>query len=143
MSLLTALYEESYWAKWMNGVLCEAIRIGIKSVPNRPLRILEIGAGTGGTTVHVLKLLQSIGCEVGYVFTDVSHHFLAEGRRRLESFAGIKCELLDIERPPKEQGISGDFDLVIASNVIHATRNISDSLSHIRELLAPAGQIIC
>ena len=142
MSLLTALYEESYWAKWMNGVLCEAIRIGIKSVPNRPLRILEIGAGTGGTTVHVLKLLQSIGCEVGYVFTDVSHHFLAEGRRRLESFAGIKCELLDIERPPKEQGISGDFDLVIASNVIHATRNISDSLSHIRELLAPAGQII-
>ena len=69
-------------------------------------------------------------------------HRTAEGRRRHESFAGIKCELLDIERPPKEQGVSGDFDLVIASNVIHATRNISDSLSHIRELLAPAGQII-
>jgi NADPH:quinone reductase-like Zn-dependent oxidoreductase/ubiquinone/menaquinone biosynthesis C-methylase UbiE/acyl carrier protein len=142
ISLLTALYEESYWAKWMNGVLCEAIRTGIKCVPNRPLRVLEIGAGTGGTTVHVLKLLQSIGCEIEYVFTDVSHHFLAEGRRRLGQLAGIKWELLDIERPPKDQGISGDFDLVIASNVIHATRNIFDSLSHIRKMLAPAGQVV-
>jgi len=104
----------------------------------RSIRILEIGAGTGGTTAHLLPHLQN----VEYVFTDVSPLFLAKAQERFRDYSFVRYELLDIEQSPASQGFQQPFDLVIAANVLHATADLRQTLTHVRELLAPGGELI-
>jgi len=104
----------------------------------RPIRILEIGAGTGGTTAHLLSQFQN----VEYVFTDVSPLFLSKAQERFQDYPFVRYELLDIERSPASQGFHQPFDLVIAANVLHATADLRQTLTHVRELLAPGGELI-
>lgn len=108
----------------------------------RKLRVLEIGAGTGGTTTSILPLLsREEGVE--YVFTDVSPLFVESARELLAERGFVSFELLDIERNPDEQGYADRrFDIVIAANVLHATRDLRESLAHVRTLLAPGGLLL-
>ena len=52
----------------------------------------------------------------------------------------LRTALLDIERNPFDQGFRpGQFDVVIAANVLHATRDLAQTVGHVRSLLAPNG----
>ncbi|WP_273937901.1 non-ribosomal peptide synthetase [Kutzneria chonburiensis] len=100
--------------------------------------VLEIGAGVGGTTAGVLAALAS---PVEYVYTDLSQAFLNHGRRRFGD--KISTSLLNIEHDPAEQGFYGRrFDVIVASNVVHATRDLETSLTHIGRLLNPGGRLV-
>ncbi|MEM9503725.1 MAG: polyketide synthase dehydratase domain-containing protein, partial [Cyanobacteria bacterium P01_E01_bin.43] len=137
LSDLTQLYERSPGAQVMNTLVQRAVTTAIAQA-QRPLRILEIGAGTGGTTAHLLPQLQT----AEYVFTDVSPLFLQQAQERFGAYPGVRYELLDIERSPAEQGFQQPFDLVIAANVLHATADLRQTLTYVRELLAPGGELI-
>ncbi|MGD1930337.1 MAG: SDR family NAD(P)-dependent oxidoreductase [Leptolyngbyaceae cyanobacterium] len=137
LSDLTQLYEQSPGAQVMNTLVQRAVTTAIAQA-QRPLRILEIGAGTGGTTAHLLPQLQT----ANYVFTDVSPLFLQQAQERFEAYPGVRYELLDIERSPAEQGFQQPFDLIIAANVLHATADLRQTLAHVRALLAPGGELI-
>mgnify|MGYP001792724329 CR=1 FL=1 len=137
LSDLTRLYESSVGAQVMNSLVQRVLTAATARSP-RPLRILEIGAGTGGTTAHLLPQLP----DGEYVFTDVSSLFLAKARERLQTDDGVRYELLDIERSPAAQGFQQPFDLVIAANVLHATADLRQTLAHVHELLAPGGELI-
>jgi len=85
------------------------------------IRILEIGAGTGGLTAKILKQLQS---EFGerlyfqYTFTDVSSGFFVAAQERFKDYSGMEYRVLDISKEPVSQGFkAGEYDLIIASNV--------------------------
>ena len=55
----------------------------------------------------------------------------------------VRYQTLDIERDPSEQGFAPhQFDLVLAANVLHATRDLEQTLRHIRQLLAPGGWLL-
>ncbi|WP_217245822.1 SDR family NAD(P)-dependent oxidoreductase, partial [Streptomyces sp. AC602_WCS936] len=105
-------------------------------------RIVEIGAGVGGTTASALAALDARGVTgFSYVYTDVSPAFLQHGRRRFGD--RIVPRLLDIEKNPAAQDFEdGSADLVVASNVLHATRDLARTLDHIRQLLAPGGRLV-
>jgi len=104
------------------------------------LRVLEIGAGTGATTATALAALA--GCDLDYTFTDVSPLFLAQAAKRFRDHSGITFRVLDIENDPLAQDFaSGEFDLIIAANVMHATRDLATTLQHTRRLLATGGQL--
>ncbi|MFZ4189009.1 amino acid adenylation domain-containing protein [Streptomyces pseudogriseolus] len=105
-------------------------------------RVLEIGAGVGGTTASALAALDARGVTgFSYVYTDVSPAFLQHGRRRFGD--RIVPRLLDIEKNPSAQDFAdGSADLVVASNVLHATRDLGRTLDHIRQLLAPGGRLV-
>ncbi len=106
--------------------------------PDRSLRILEIGAGTGGTTTHLLPQLPPERTE--YVFTDISEQFLQKAAHRYEKFPFVRYQRLDIEEDPTTQGFEEHFfDLVIASNVVHATRDLRSALRNVQRLLASEG----
>jgi len=137
LSDLTQLYERSPGARVMNALVQRAVVAAIAQA-QRPIRILEIGAGTGGTTAHLLPQLQN----VEYVFTDVSPLFLSKAQERFRDYSFVRYELLDIERSPADQGFQQPFDLVIAANVLHATADLQQTLTHVRELLAPGGELI-
>lgn len=85
------------------------------------LRVLEIGAGTGGTTARALDGLKSDYGErlySSYIFTDISDRFFAPAQQRFRTCEGIEYRQLDISRDPRGQGFkAGAYDLVIASNV--------------------------
>jgi len=106
-----------------------------------PLRILEVGAGTGGTTSQLLPVLS--GARTQYLFTDVSPLFLQRARQEFAAFPWVRYELLDVDRDPVEQGFAEHgFDVVVAANVLHATREIRATLRHLRSLLAPGGLLV-
>ena len=105
------------------------------------LRILEIGGGTGGTTSYVLPHLPAGQTE--YTFTDVSAHFLRQAQRKFAAFPFARYRTLDIGTAPEAQGFAaGEFDIVIAANVLHATADLRRTLAHVRELLAPGGLMV-
>jgi acyl transferase domain-containing protein/NADPH:quinone reductase-like Zn-dependent oxidoreductase len=114
------------------------------------LRVLEVGAGTGGTTENILHDLMS-GDSGGlspystYTFTDVSSGFFSKAKERFGYAPNLEYRVLDISRPPSEQGFKDQghsYDLVIAANVVHATPRIGETLANIRWLLKPGGILL-
>ncbi|RFU79325.1 polyketide synthase [Trichoderma arundinaceum] len=110
----------------------------------RDLRILEIGAGTGGTTFKILQSCSPTGdnfCSE-YMYTDISSGFFEAVRTtRLKDWAHLLAfQTLDLERDAVEQGFKEhSYDLVVAANVVHATRSLTKSLQTIHKLLKPGG----
>nr|QEO74255.1 Beta-ketoacyl synthase [uncultured bacterium] len=133
------IYQDSPGAAAMHGLLRAAVARLRESRP-AGLRVLEVGAGTGGATAYVLRELPP-GTE--YVYTDISPGFFAEARTRFADYEFARYETLDIERSPTEQGFAGrQFDLVIAFNVLHATRCLRETIAHVRGLLADGGLLL-
>ncbi|MFI8356846.1 SDR family NAD(P)-dependent oxidoreductase [Streptomyces cyaneofuscatus] len=118
--------------------------VGSRTTEERPLRILEVGAGTGGTTRTVLSALAPYADRVEYVYTDVSTGFLRHGRKEFAArHPFVSFKRLDIERSPGDQGIEeGGFDVVVAANVLHATQNLDHTLAHVRRLLTDDGRLV-
>ncbi|RAK80213.1 uncharacterized protein BO72DRAFT_484062 [Aspergillus fijiensis CBS 313.89] len=104
-------------------------------------RILEVGAGTGGTTVRLVEALAKCGVAVHYTFTDISASMVAKARRRFAHVEWMHFERLDLEQASLPH-MRGSFDMVIGTNCVHATRNRVLATSRIREMLAPEGLIV-
>ncbi|WNF25484.1 beta-ketoacyl synthase N-terminal-like domain-containing protein [Streptomyces sp. C11-1] len=108
-------------------------------------RILEIGAGTGATSAVVLEALRSAQLDVReYCYTDISRVFLNHAERSFGAQAPwLTCGILDIERPVADQGLAlGGYDVVVAANVLHATRDIRHTLRNAKALLQPGGLLV-
>ncbi|GAA3147381.1 hypothetical protein GCM10010466_42980 [Planomonospora alba] len=104
-----------------------------------PLRVVELGAGAGGSTAAALHGLA--GAEADYLFTDVSRFFTMAAQDRFGD--RLRYGLLDIDADLVAQGAPrGGADVVLAANVLHCARNVGRSLRWIRELLAPGGLLI-
>ncbi|MDQ3815279.1 MAG: acyltransferase domain-containing protein, partial [Armatimonadota bacterium] len=133
------LYEVSP-SLWLYNKTMEAVATEIVTqLPRgRTLRILEIGAGLGGTTIHLLPRLPADRVE--YVFTDVSPTFLAKAEQKFRNYPFVKYQLLDIEQDPLQQGFEAhSFDLILAANVLHATRSLAQTLANVQTLLSSQG----
>ena len=107
------------------------------------LRILEIGAGTGSTTAFVLAALVPYASRISFVFTDVGRIFLDAAPARFAEYPFLSVEYLDIEKSPMAQGFAANsFDLVIAANVLHATRDIETTVAHVASLCREGGLLL-
>lgn len=138
----TQFYEDTPFSRDCNAMMAGAVDAIVRQAPgDRPLRVLELGAGTGGTTSHLLPRLPAGRTE--YTFTDVSPLFTARAAERFADYPFVAYRLLDIARDPASQGfLPASFDVVIASNVLHATPDMRASLRHARQLLAPGGRLL-
>ncbi|KAF5721025.1 polyketide synthase [Fusarium mundagurra] len=110
------------------------------------LRILEVGAGTGGTTETILRGLaqvQGLPAYSAYTFTDVSAGFFPAAKDRFSDASNMDFKVLDVSQNPLEQGFeSGTYDLIVAANVLHATPSLHETLGNIRVLLKPDGMLV-
>ena len=139
---VTEYYFAAPASRASNRLLADAVAKVVKDwTGGRRLRVLEVGAGTGSATSVVLPELPA---ECDYVFTDISAGFFAEAEARFGGSAiPIEYRPLDIEKDPSGQGFEPHaYDLIIAANVLHATRDLGETLAHCRELLAPSGQLM-
>ena len=144
--LVAPLYRGNAWADHFNTRLARAVRRAAEAAPpGATLRVIEVGAGTGGASEAVLAALDALGTgRVAYSYTDVSPGFLAHGRRHFGAGRPwLEFRRLDLEEEPEAQGIpAGGFDVVVASNVVHATRRIATSLARLCRLLRPGGLLL-
>jgi len=136
---LERLYRDAPFTRAYNSVVQETVRARLEGWPKaKALRVLEVGAGTGGTASFVLPLLPPNTAE--YVFTDVSPLFLSKARAKFSAYPFVHYEILDIERDPVLQGYAEPrFDMVLATNVLHATRDLRQTVAYVRQLLTPGG----
>ncbi|KGO69364.1 Male sterility, NAD-binding [Penicillium expansum] len=115
----------------------------VQRLPNtgEPLRILEMGAGTGGTTVKILPLLERLGVPVEYTMTDLSSSLVAAARKRFKKYPFMKFKVVNIESPPDSQLVHSQH-IVLATNCVHATRNLEVSTRNIHHILRPDGFLL-
>ncbi|OGM44452.1 hypothetical protein ABOM_006955 [Aspergillus bombycis] len=116
------------------------------------LKVLEVGAGTGGFTSRVLKSLHPVNadgeiegnCIASYDFTDVSPSFFEKAKDRLAEWSRIlNYKKLDLGVDPVSQGFTAaSYDMIVASNVLHATANIQQTLKNMHHLLRPGGKLL-
>ncbi|MDZ8084003.1 MAG: beta-ketoacyl synthase N-terminal-like domain-containing protein [Nostoc sp. DedQUE12b] len=127
---------------YYNSILRSSLEQVVKSLSSSVhLRVLEIGAGTGMSTQALLPVLPSK--QTNYTFTDIGSGFLTKAQQKFNEYPFVEYRLLDIDNSPTEQGFEKhSFDVVIASNVLHATRNIDQTLQNVRSLLAPGGFLL-
>jgi acyl transferase domain-containing protein/acyl carrier protein len=135
------IYVDSSYAQTYNRALGEALQAAAGRLPaGARLRVLEIGAGTGGTTSYVLPTLAAERTE--YTFTDLSPMFLDRAAEQFKAYPFLRTALLDIERDPVEQGFApGMYDVVIAANVLHATIDLTKTLKNVQRLMAPGAML--
>lgn len=137
------IYRNSSSARAGHRLLRDALLPLFEAIPEgKTLRVLEVGAGTGSTTEAVLSLLPD--GRFDYLFTDISAGFFGPAEARFGGKeSSFDCRVLDIEADPSTQGLDQQgHDLVIAANVLHATRDLGETLANCRSLLAPGGQLV-
>ncbi len=140
--LLDHFYGDGLFTSHWVGAIAEAVSTAARSLPEgRGLRILEIGAGTGGLASQVLPLLER-GLH-SYTFSDVSAAFFSGAAQKLAAFPEVKFEIFDLEKSGEEQEFeAGAFDFIIGTNVLHAVCDVRAALRNLHDLLAPGGSLI-
>ncbi|CAK7269354.1 Type I Iterative PKS [Sporothrix epigloea] len=107
------------------------------------LRVLEIGAGTGGASVGAVKAVSPHFAS--YTYTDISPAFFEKAKTRFtaDELAKMEFRVLNIERDPIEQGFDPEgYDLILASNVLHATKFLANTLGNCRKITKPGGRLV-
>ncbi|PTB70126.1 hypothetical protein BBK36DRAFT_1107986 [Trichoderma citrinoviride] len=106
------------------------------------MKILEIGAGTGGATKGILEALGTTF--ESYTFTDISTGFFEAAAEAFSPWADkMIFKPLNAENDVLEQGYQEkSFDFIIASNVLHATKTLSETMRNVRRLLKPGGHLL-
>ncbi|WP_326594152.1 non-ribosomal peptide synthetase [Streptomyces sp. NBC_01294] len=144
LGAVSAIYSDNQLFDPVNAAVARELAADAARIARegRRPRVLEIGAGVGGTTASALAAMDALGVtDAEYAYTDVSRAFLQHARRRFGE--RVSPQLLDIEKSPAGQGFAtGHYDLVVASNVLHATRDLTLVLRHVSELLAPGGRLL-
>ncbi|MFJ8313364.1 MULTISPECIES: amino acid adenylation domain-containing protein [unclassified Streptomyces] len=139
-----ALYRRNATARYLNRAVGAVLeRIAAEHPADLPLRVLEAGAGTGGTTEDALRALADR--DSTYLFTDVAPFFLPEARRRFgdRERPRMSFGVFDVDADHRTQGLAPNaYDVVLAVGVLENARDIRASLTRLTELVAPGGWLV-
>ncbi|WP_341278224.1 SDR family NAD(P)-dependent oxidoreductase [Paenibacillus sp. FSL H8-0537] len=149
MKLVEGVYKINAISDGYNEVLADTVVLylqeRLKNEPAARIRILEIGAGTGGTSAMVFDKLQPYQQHVEeYCYTDISKAFLLHAEREYAPKAPyLTYRVFNVEEPIAGQGLdAGAYDLVLATNCLHATKNIRQTLRNAKAVLAKNGLLL-
>jgi len=147
MELVENLYTNNHIQDFFNRLVGQTVREWVTRAAaetrSPEIRILEVGAGTGSTTGHILRELDGIG-NCAYCYSDIASVFTQYGKRKFGAgYPFMQFKTLNIEEDVEAQGFErASWDVVIASNVLHATARIDRTLGQVRKLLKPGGVLI-
>lgn len=142
--LVAAVYRGSRRSDHFNSLVLRAVESAATHT-GRAIRVLEIGAGTGATTDRIIAGMgEGLAQVARYDVTDISPSLVRAATHKYEgSPVPVRTGVFDVERPPRGQGYDeGSYDVVVATNVLHATRRIPTTLTHATDLLRPGGLLV-
>ncbi|MGC9440614.1 SDR family NAD(P)-dependent oxidoreductase [Streptomyces sp. WG5] len=139
---LTQLYGNAPHLRLHSAYAAELLEAMVGHWPaDRPLRILEVGAGTGGMTAALLPVLPPE--RTRYVFTDRSAGFLGKAKARFAAYDFVEYTTFDLDRDPAEQSMRAhEFDVVIAANALHTAKDLAAAVGRLAVLLADEGMLL-
>ena len=100
--------------------------------------ILEVGGGFGGTTTPFVKLLGAVNRKITYTFTDASPKLVKDAKAKFSMYSWMHFQTLNLEEAPSPS-LQGKYDIVLGTNVVHATSDIVKTCSRIKSLLRDEG----
>ncbi|WP_233281958.1 amino acid adenylation domain-containing protein [Pseudomonas mangiferae] len=149
MARVEGIYQRNPVSDFFNDALLDVLQAFVEErltrEPDASIRILEIGAGTGGTSARAFDRLRPYQARIAeYCYTDLSQAFLSHARQAYGADNPyLRYQLFDVNRPLAEQGIaSGAYDLVIATNVLHATADLRLTLRNAKAALMRNGLVL-
>ncbi|MCK0471884.1 SDR family NAD(P)-dependent oxidoreductase [Halalkalibacter sp. APA_J-10(15)] len=144
MELVGSIYKGNSISDYFNQSLANYVYGHLENTLDDKVSILEIGAGTGGTSEIVFNHIDVMSNKVQYYYTDISQSFVSFGKRKYGSQREyVDFKVLDIERDVHEQGYHDkQFDIIIATNVLHATKDISNTIRNIGHLIKDQGLLL-
>ena len=136
-----ASYNTNKINKICNYFIAKEIEFIVKRNKDKKIKILEIGAGVGGTSLEVIPILD--GEQVEYYFTDISTFFLNKAKSNFKEYNWVNYGIFDINQVFYEQNYDiSSFDIILCANVLHNSKNIDFVMNNIKNLLAPNGSLI-
>ncbi|MGS5020735.1 SDR family NAD(P)-dependent oxidoreductase [Paenibacillus sp. JJ1683] len=149
MKLVEGIYKNSPAADYFNEVLGDIVvsylNERLKHDPSGSIRIIEIGAGTGGTSAMLFRKLRPYQEHIReYCYTDKSRAFLLHAQKEYgPQNPYLTYKIFNVEESAVGQDIdTGGYDIAIATNVLHATRNIRQTLGNVKASLRKNGLIL-
>jgi acyl transferase domain-containing protein/acyl-CoA synthetase (AMP-forming)/AMP-acid ligase II/ubiquinone/menaquinone biosynthesis C-methylase UbiE/acyl carrier protein len=148
MSLVEGIYQGNPLTDYYNILLAALVKHYIhqrlEMEPSASISILEVGAGTGGSSAFVLAALKEYDSHVRYFYTDISVGFTQYGQKTYGAdYPFVEFVALNIEQNPEPQGFAlGSIDLMFGTNVFHATKQISNTLNQAKRLLKTHGLLL-
>lgn len=147
MTLVSAIYKgciQTYLNTSVAMKVSAIVKAKLRKNPNAVIQLLEVGAGTGGTTAIVLEQIQQFQPNVKFWYTDIAAGFTRVGRREFSAkYDFMEFKALDVSKNPIEQGfMAQDFDIIICNNVLHATSDIESCLLNVGILLNTGGNLV-
>ncbi|MCK4799277.1 MAG: class I SAM-dependent methyltransferase [Spirochaetes bacterium] len=153
MDLVKGIFIGNKMADYFNYLIALCVKSYIQIISDKEkkthiteevkkIKILEIGAGTGGTSVFVLDAIINYSNIIEFYYTDISKVFVRNGQKKYKEkypfafFKKFDIENGDIESQSFELE---SFDVIFASNVIHATKNIKYTINNIKKILKNNG----
>jgi polyketide synthase PksN len=149
MKLVEGIFKNNQVADAFNEVLADIVvayveeRLGQE--PSAQIRIIEIGAGTGGTSTMVFRKLTAYHAHIQeYCYTDISRAFLIHAEKEYGPWNPyLTFQIFNVESPLAGQDMEpGKFDLAIATNVLHATKSIRETIRNVKATLRSNGLIL-
>gem|GEM_PF-2334488 len=137
-----ALYQTNPAVRHHNRVMASIVRSLVGGWDGeRALRILDIGAGTGGATSYILPELPAARTE--YWYTDISTYFFLGAKEKFGAYPFVHYAVFDLNKDPKAQGHQPHgYDLIITANVLHTAVDLDVALAGLRALLRPGGFLL-
>ncbi|MGI6668749.1 MAG: SDR family NAD(P)-dependent oxidoreductase [Acetivibrionales bacterium] len=149
MELVEGIYKGNVVADYYNDIVAWSLKSYIEAaIPqlarDEKICILEVGAGTGGTSARVFDSIRRYGDRITYIYTDISVSFTRYGKMQYgKDNPYVEFKTLNIEKDIREQGYRpGSCDVLVATNVLHATRYIQATLKNMKELLKTNGWVV-
>ena len=142
------VYKGNALSDFFNSCVTTAITKRIESLrrddPNRVVRIVEIGSGTGGTSAMVLEALKPYAAKLEYFYTDIGLSFVNFGKKTFgPQYPFAQFKVLDVEKDVLKQGFQLQaFDIAFETNCIHAVSDLRNSTQEIKKLLTQDGMLV-
>ncbi|MEW1842598.1 amino acid adenylation domain-containing protein [Nonomuraea angiospora] len=134
-------YKDNVLSRYVNRIVRAVVGRVAEHHTGGPLRVLEAGAGVGGTSAELIPELA--GHQVEYVFTDLSRFFLTQAAERFADHPWVRYGLFDINADYRAQGYEpNSFEVILCANVLHNSHDAAAVLARFRELLVPGGWLV-
>lgn len=141
MKVMANYYSQSPMISTLTDQLIAFITSLLRTTGGKPARILEVGAGTGGTTKRLAAALVAADLPVSYTFTDISPSLVSKAKKALNQYPWMEYTSFDLEKDVPHF-LRSRFDIVIGTNCVHATSDSTATCARLRQTLNPGGIIV-
>jgi len=141
--LVENIFKGNRLVDYFNNLIATVIGDYVSSLSGT-IKILEVGSGTGGTSEFVMNMIKDRNLNCEFYFTDISKLFVNKAMKKYSaSYPFTKFVKLDIENDLSNQGFEPEsFDIIFASNAIHATKFVVNAIDNIYKLLNKNGLLL-